>query len=154
MLGVLGRLRVLHNPVSRTALVQFMQVAHPGSKAGSAPPTFHLFRLSGLARAPTPKRQAHPVAHIHDLARETDLARSSVSLCIPVAHAVVGRPGPLLWPARADVTGAMIGGRKRVGWSYRATPPLLRSDFAQSTGGQTPNGDLTDSFVPATEASY
>ena len=36
----------------------------------------------------------------------------------------------------------------------QATSPLLRSDFAQSTGGQTPNGDLTDSFVPATEASY
>jgi hypothetical protein len=40
---------------------------------------------------------------------------------------------------------------KGVEWSYRATSPLLRSDFAQSTAGQTPNGDLTDSFVPATE---
>jgi hypothetical protein len=27
--------------------------------------------------------------------------------------------------------------------------PLLRSDFAQSTAGHTPNGDLTDSFVPS-----
>lgn len=26
--------------------------------------------------------------------------------------------------------------------------PLLRSDFAQSTVGHFPNGDLTDSFVP------
>jgi hypothetical protein len=26
--------------------------------------------------------------------------------------------------------------------------PLLRSDFAQSTAGRRPNGDLTDSFVP------
>jgi hypothetical protein len=40
----------------------------------------------------------------------------------------------------------------RVRWQDRATPPLLRSDFAQSTAGHTPNGDLTDSFVPATEA--
>jgi hypothetical protein len=29
----------------------------------------------------------------------------------------------------------------------QAISPLLRSDFAQSTAGQTPNGDLTDSFV-------
>jgi hypothetical protein len=26
---------------------------------------------------------------------------------------------------------------------------LLRSDFAQSTVGHSPNGDLTDSFVPS-----
>jgi hypothetical protein len=32
----------------------------------------------------------------------------------------------------------------------QAISPLLRSDFAQSTVGRTPNGDLTDSFVPAT----
>jgi hypothetical protein len=35
----------------------------------------------------------------------------------------------------------------------QASSPLLRSDFAQSTvGHSSPNGDLTDSFVPATEA--
>jgi hypothetical protein len=28
----------------------------------------------------------------------------------------------------------------------QAISPLLRSDFAQSTAGQTPYGDLTDSF--------
>jgi hypothetical protein len=38
-----------------------------------------------------------------------------------------------------------------VQWFYKAISPLLRSDFAQSTAGQTPNGDLTDSIVPATE---
>ena len=32
----------------------------------------------------------------------------------------------------------------------RAISALLRSDFAQSTLGQLPNGDLTDSFVSAT----
>ena len=46
-----------------------------------------------------------------------------------------------------------VGGRdaddKGVEWSHRATSPLLRSDFAQNTAGQTPNGDLTDSFVPS-----
>jgi hypothetical protein len=31
----------------------------------------------------------------------------------------------------------------------QAISPLLRSDFAQSTVGRTPNGDLTDSFVPS-----
>jgi hypothetical protein len=30
-------------------------------------------------------------------------------------------------------------------------PPLLRSDFAQSTARSTPNGDLTDSSSPETE---
>jgi hypothetical protein len=30
--------------------------------------------------------------------------------------------------------------------AVQAISPLLRSDFAQSTAGQTPNGDLTDSF--------
>jgi hypothetical protein len=77
-----------------------------------------------------------------------------MSLCIPVAvaHAVVGRPrAPAVACSSPTVTGAVIGGQKGVAWSYRATSPLLRSDFAQSTGGQTPNGDLTDSFVPATE---
>jgi hypothetical protein len=29
----------------------------------------------------------------------------------------------------------------------QAISPLLRSDFAQSIAGQTPFGDLTDSFV-------
>ena len=49
-----------------------------------------------------------------------------------------------------------VGHLKRAGsynhgveWSDRATSPLLRSDFAQSTAGQPPNGDLTDSFVPS-----
>ena len=32
---------------------------------------------------------------------------------------------------------------------YQAISPLLRSDFAQSTVGYEPNGDLTDSFVPS-----
>jgi hypothetical protein len=35
-------------------------------------------------------------------------------------------------------------------WSrmvVQAISPLLRSDFAQSIAGQTPFGDLTDSFV-------
>ncbi len=32
---------------------------------------------------------------------------------------------------------------------YQAISPLLRSDFAQSTVGRTPHGDLTDSFVPS-----
>ena len=31
----------------------------------------------------------------------------------------------------------------------QAFSPLLRSDFAQSTVGHTPHGDLTDSFVPS-----
>ena len=41
-----------------------------------------------------------------------------------------------------------------VQWSDRATSPLLRSDFAQSTAGLQPNGDLTDSFVPAIEREF
>jgi hypothetical protein len=32
---------------------------------------------------------------------------------------------------------------------FKAISPLLRSDFAQSTAGRTPHGDLTDSFVPS-----
>ena len=36
-----------------------------------------------------------------------------------------------------------------VQWFYKAISPLLRSDFAQSTAGHTPNGDLTDSIVPS-----
>jgi hypothetical protein len=36
----------------------------------------------------------------------------------------------------------------------RVFPELLRSDFANGTAGKQPNGDLTDSFVPATEAPY
>ena len=32
---------------------------------------------------------------------------------------------------------------------HQAISPLLRSDFAQSTVGRTPHGDLTDSFVPS-----
>ncbi len=32
--------------------------------------------------------------------------------------------------------------------AYRATSPLLRSDFAQSTAGQAPNGDLHGQFRP------
>jgi hypothetical protein len=36
----------------------------------------------------------------------------------------------------------------------RAISPLLRSDFAQSPRAYTPNGDLTDSFVPATEEPF
>jgi hypothetical protein len=77
-----------------------------------------------------------------------------MSLCSPGPPATCGSPAarPLLWAyATPTVTGAVIGRQKGVEWSYRATSPLLRSDFAQSTGGQTPNGDLTDSFVPATE---
>ncbi len=38
---------------------------------------------------------------------------------------------------------------KGVQWLHRATSPLLRSDFAQSTAGRMPNGDLTDQFRPS-----
>ena len=48
-----------------------------------------------------------------------------------------------------------VGHLKRAGsynhgveWSDRATSPLLRSDFAQSTAGQAPNGDLHGQFRP------
>jgi hypothetical protein len=43
------------------------------------------------------------------------------------------------------------GGRLRNGveWFHKAISPLLRSDFAQSTAGHPPNGDLTDSIVPS-----
>jgi hypothetical protein len=33
----------------------------------------------------------------------------------------------------------------------QAISPLLRSDFAQSTAGQTPNGDLHGQFRPSDE---
>jgi hypothetical protein len=36
-----------------------------------------------------------------------------------------------------------------VEWFDKAISPLLRSDFAQSTAGHPPNGDLTDSIVPS-----
>ena len=41
----------------------------------------------------------------------------------------------------------MVGGAEYT--EYQAISPLLRSDFAQSTVGRTPHGDLTDSFVPS-----
>jgi hypothetical protein len=37
--------------------------------------------------------------------------------------------------------------------SDKAISPLLRSDFAQSTAGHLPNGDLTDSIVPSDESA-
>jgi hypothetical protein len=36
---------------------------------------------------------------------------------------------------------------------FKAISALLRSQFAQSTAGQTPHGDLTDSFVHSDEGA-
>jgi len=86
-----------------------------------------------------------------------------MSLCIAAAVAGASRGGPPATrggpPARAPAVACGGPNRHRRGdrrpagstMVLQATSPLLRSDFAQSTGGQTPNGDLTDSFVPATE---
>jgi hypothetical protein len=41
--------------------------------------------------------------------------------------------------------------RKRVQWVSKVISALLRSRFAQSIAGHTPRGEVTDSFVPATE---
>jgi hypothetical protein len=58
-------------------------------------------------------------------------------------------PGSVVVPARAMRAPLLVAwsAEERSRMVLQATSPLLRSDFAQSTAGQTPYGDLTDSFV-------
>src|SRR4051812_21315073 len=69
---------------------------------------------------------------------DSDIARD-VALVSRRDRGLVGESRP--WWAGARC-------RRGVQWNDRATSPLLRSDFAQSTAGRTPNGDLTDKFRP------
>ena len=70
------------------------------------------------------------------------------------ARLSISRPVTTTTPDPVVKRIVLTGRPKGVQWLDRATSPLLRSDFAQSTAGHTPNGDLTDSFVPATEEPF